>query len=171
MALVFLPALIAPAQSPKENQLKAVLLLNLARFVDWPESAFAAPDSPIVIGILGHDPFGRTLDEAVQGEQVNGRPIVVERYANLSAVRPCQILFICNNERGHIADVLRAVQGKPVLTVSELDGFAASLGGMVRVYTNSQNKIRLQINLEAARAEKLQLSAKLLQVAELTRRT
>lgn len=78
---------LAWSQGFKEYQVKAVLLLNLTRFVDWPESAFAAPDSPVVIGIVGHDPFGATVDDAVHGERVNGRSIVVQPFQTAKAIR------------------------------------------------------------------------------------
>jgi hypothetical protein len=162
--------LAAPAPPSREYETKAVLLLNLARFVEWPDSAFKASDSPLVIGILGQDPFGSTLDEAVAGEQVNGRKIVIERLPRGGVIRPCHLLFVCNNERPRVERTLAALKGQPVLTVSELEGFATSLGGMIRIYTNAQNKVRLQVDLQAARAEKLRVSSKLLQVAEVTRK-
>lgn len=156
----------ASAQVSKEYQIKAVLLFNLTRFVDWPDSAFTAPDSPLVIGIVGRDPFGQALDEAVRGEEVNGHKIIVQRYPNSSSVGSCQILFISENERRRVSTILAGLKHQPVLTVSELPGFATASGGVVRFYTSSQNKVRLQINLENAREHKLKLSSKLLQVAE-----
>jgi hypothetical protein len=163
-------ASLACAEVSKEYQIKAVLLLNLTRFVDWPASAFATPDSPLVVGVLGHDPFGPVLDDAVSGEKANGREIVIERFSNLKALKPCHILFISKSERAHMGDILAVVNGRPILTVSELDNFSSSLGGMVRLFTNEQSKVRLHINLDAARAENLKLSSKLLQVAEVTGR-
>jgi hypothetical protein len=159
----------AAAQASKEYQIKAVLLLNLTRFVSWPDAAFAGPDSPIVIGIVGRDPFGDALDEVVKGEQVNGRSIVVERYPTAEQIRPCQILFVSRSEKAHIKQILARAQNKPVLTVSEMEGFAGSDGGMVRLFVNEQKRVRLEVNLQAVEAHDLKLSAKLLQVAEVTR--
>jgi hypothetical protein len=159
----------AVAQTSKEHEIKAVLILNLARFVDWPEAAFASPESPIVIGVVGRNPFGQALENAVAGEQVNGRKITIEHFANLRS-KPCHILFISDSEKGRVQRILSAVAGRPVLTVSEIDGFTTSLGGMVRLYVNEQNKVRVQVNLESARSNGLRLSSKLLQVAEVTRK-
>jgi len=157
---------LASAEVSKEYQIKAVLLFNLTRFVDWPDSTFTAPDAPLVIGVVGRDPFGDALDEAVRGEEVNGHKIVVQRYPTASSIGPCQILFISANERRQLSLILAGLKHKPVLTVSELPGFATSSGGMIRFYTGGQNKVRLQINLAQARQERLKLSSKLLEVAE-----
>jgi YfiR/HmsC-like len=164
-----LPSL-ADGQTSKEYQIKAVLLMNLARFAEWPPDAFSGPDDPIVIGVVGRDPFGRALDEAVKGEQVNGRRIVVRRYPNPRQIKPCQILFISQSERGRIRTILAEENTKPILTVSELNGFTAQDGGMVLLYLNRENKVRLRVNLDAVQAHGLKLSAKLLQVAEVMRR-
>jgi hypothetical protein len=158
------------AEVSKEYQIKAVLLFNLTRFVDWPDSAFAGPDAPLVIGIVGRDPFGQALDEAVQGEKVNGRRIVIERFPNPRSVGPCQILFISDKERGRVSSILANLKARPVLTVSEIPGFATSIGGMIRLYTSNENKVRLQVNLAQVQAENLKLSSKLLQVAEVVQK-
>src|SRR5271157_5811294 len=66
-------------QTALEYEVKAAFLLNFAKFVEWPSSAFADSDSPIAICILGKDPFGHTIDELVQGEAANGRKLMVRR--------------------------------------------------------------------------------------------
>jgi len=161
-----LPANAAVSEMSREYQIKAVLLFNLTRFVDWPADAFAAPFSPIVIGILGHDPFGEILDKVAEGETVNGRKVVVQRYDSLPAVRPCHILFISASERARAKEIISTLKGRPILTVSDFEDFVRQFGGMVRFYKNEQSKIRLRINLDAARADRLNISARLLQVAE-----
>ena len=77
----------AGAAAPTEYQVKAVFLFNFSQFVDWPPASFADGRSPLVIGVLGRDPFGATLDEIVRGETVNGRPLVVRRYESIDAGR------------------------------------------------------------------------------------
>jgi hypothetical protein len=155
------------AEGPTEYELKAVMLFNLARFVDWPAKAFASTNSPIVIGVLGRNPFGNTLDQAVQGETVNGRHLVVEYYDSLEALKPCQILFICSSEKSSLGPILSKLKGQSVLSVSEIEGFTKIPGGMIRFYTNEQRKIRLRLNLDSTRSEGLGVSSKLIQVAEL----
>jgi len=163
---VLTPGSEASGQTSREYEIKAVLLFNLARFVEWPTNAFPSPQAPLVIGILGRDPFGPLLDEAVAGEVINGHPVLVQRYSSLAQVKDCQILFIGVTESGRARDVISALKGRPILTVSEISGFTQQLGGMTRFYVNEQNKIRLRINLQAAKSEGLSISSKLLQVAE-----
>src|SRR5947207_13490122 len=83
----------AEAQS-KEYQIKAVFLFNFAQFVDWPTNAFPEVQTPLVIGVLGEDPFGSYLDETVRGEKVNNRPLVIQRYRRADEIKSCHILFI-----------------------------------------------------------------------------
>ncbi len=143
--------------------------MNLARFVEWPASAFDSPESPVIIGVVGRDPFGSALDQAVAGEKISGRRVVIERYPNLSAVGSCHLLFIASSEARRVEPIISVEHGKPVLTVSEISGFATRHGGMVRIYTNDENKVRLEVNLEQARAGNLKVSSKLLQVAQIVK--
>jgi uncharacterized protein DUF4154 len=155
----------APAQSSPEYQLKAVFLFNFAQFVEWPAGAFPEPDTPLGICILGEDPFGGYLDETVRGETVGNHPLAVRRYRTVDEVRGCHILFVSRQEQGHLKEILDSLKGHSVLTVSDAERFA-SRGGMIRFVTD-RNRIRLRINLEAARAANLTLSSKLLRPAQI----
>ena len=148
------------AAGPTEYQVKAVFLFNFTQFVDWPASAFPTPKSPLVIGVLGDDPFGPTLDEAIAGETVNGRPLEIRRYARAEDVADCHILFINLNAKQRLPDVLERLRGRHVLTVSDSNEFARA-GGVIEFVT-VDNKIRLQINLDAAKLANLSISSKLL---------
>src|SRR4051794_31583902 len=80
----------SPAQSTaKEYQVKAIFLFNFAQFVKWPSNAFPESQTPLVIGVLGEDPFGSYLDDAVRGETVNARPLVVQRYRGVGDIKTC----------------------------------------------------------------------------------
>jgi hypothetical protein len=158
---------MAGADVPNEYKVKAVMLLNLTHFVEWPADAFADAKSPIVIGILGRDPFGRNLEAAVQGETVNGRRIVIKNFTRAQSLAPCHILFICANEKSKLDQIFSKLKGHPVLTVSEIEKFSSLPGGMLLFYENSQKKIRLRLNLESARSAGLNVSSKLIQVSEL----
>jgi hypothetical protein len=154
------------AQGPSaEYKLKAVYLFNFLQYVDFPASAFASEKSPIVIGILGDDPFGRALDDMVAGESVKGHPVQVRRYARVKEVQDCQMLYISASESKRLNSILAALDNRSILTVSDADDFA-SRGGMIKLATEN-NKIRFRINVEAARAAKITISAKLLQLAEI----
>lgn len=164
--LALVAALPVRAQAPPtEYQVKAVFLFNFSQFVDWPASAFADDRAPLVIGVLGSDPFGATLDEIVRGETVNGRPLAVRRYQSVEQIDTCHILFIDRSQEPQAAAIVAALKGRSVLTVGDFDGFAQH-GGMIRFITVG-NKIRLRINLSAAQEAKLMISSKLLRPAQI----
>jgi hypothetical protein len=155
------------AASPTEFQLKAVFLYHFTQFVEWPEDAFDTPDAPLVIGVLGEDPFGTALDEAVEGERVRGRPILVQRYGTVDQIERCHILFVNLPGRADTEAALRALGDQPLLTVGDSNEFARA-GGVIGFVTVG-NKIRLQINLDAARQADLEISSKLLRPARIVR--
>jgi hypothetical protein len=156
----------AQAQSTTpEYQLKAVFLFNFAQFVEWPASAFSKPDTPLAICVLGEDPFGSYLDETVRGEKVSNRPLTIRRYSSIEGIASCHILFVSRGELNRLPQVLDSLKGHSVLTVSDAEGFAMR-GGMIRFMTEN-NRIRLRINLEAAKAASLTISSKLLRPAQI----
>ena len=165
LALAGAPARAQAPAAPTEYQVKAVFLFNFSQFVDWPAAAFADGRSPLVIGVLGSDPFGATLDEIVSGETVNGRPLEVRRYASVEQIDTCHILFIERSQDERLDAVLAALKGRNVLTVGDFAGFARR-GGIIRFVTVG-NKIRLRVNLAAAQDEELTISSKLLRPAQI----
>lgn len=168
LLVLFLFALVAaPADSlpSKEYQIKAVFLFNFAQFVDWPALAFADRRAPLVIGVLGDDPFGTFLDETVRGETVNDRQLIVQRYRGVDEIQACHLLFISRSESGRLEEIVERLKDRNILTVSDLEG-AALRGVMIR-FVIADNKIRLRINLEAAKAADLTISSKLLRPAEI----
>lgn len=148
-----------------EHRIKAVFLFNFSKFVEWPPGAFAAADTPFVIGVFGRDPFGSDLDDVARGETVNGRQLLVKRVQTVQDAAACQILFIPQSEQANLDELLTALTRSNTLTVSDLDG-AARHGAMVRLVTD-HDKIRLRINVESARAAGLTISSKLLRAAEI----
>jgi uncharacterized protein DUF4154 len=159
------PNLSAEAAPAGEYQIKAVFVYNFAHFVQWPPDALPAGPTPLVIGILGTDPFGAYLDEAVRGEKIDGHPLAVQRFARIEDVRDCQILFISQSENDRLDRILGDLKGRSILTVSEAAGFGGR-GGMIGLVT-VDHKIRLKINVGAARASTLTISSKLLRPAEI----
>ncbi len=156
-----------PAQKPPtgEYQVKAVFLYNFAQFIEWPARAFPDAGSPLVIGVLGEDPFGAYLDETVRDEIVNGRALVIRRYRRPEEIDGCHILFISRSEVDRLEQIFAALRGRAVLTVGDAEGFARR-GGMIRFITENR-RIRLRINLDAAKAGNLKISSKLLRPAEI----
>jgi len=157
------PAIAAAAAS--EYQLKAVFLFNFAQFVEWPPEAFETADVPIVIGVVGEDPFGPYLDDVVRGEQVKGRALLVKRFKRLEDVDDCHILFISSAEAARARGARGALAGRSILTVSDA-GRTAPNATMIQ-FVDAQKRIRLRIDVETATAAGLTISSKLLRAAEI----
>lgn len=165
VAVLWLATTCVAAQNPAQDyQIKAVFLFNFTQFVEWPARAPADSRRPIVIGILGDDPFGRYLDDTVRGEKVDNRSLTVRRYHRAEEVEGCQVLFISRSEAARMEQILARMNTLGVLTVSDVDDFAQR-GGMIRFVTEN-NRVRLQINTVAAKAAGLIISSKLLRVAD-----
>ena len=135
--------------------------------MDWPTNAFAETNSPIVIGLYGEDKFGDALTNAVAGRTISGRPIVIQPIEKNDDPGKCQVLFISDSEKNHLGEILDKIKALPVLTVGESDQFLEQ-GGMIN-FVKKEGKIRLEINLEAARRAKLEISSKLLGVADVVK--
>lgn len=149
---------------PPEYQVKAVFLYNFSHFIDWQNSLSSNPNDAFIIGILGNDPFGSYMDEIVRGEKVYGHPIIIQRYSDVRDIKLCHILFLNIKDRGKVKEVVTSLQGKNILTVSDISNFALD-GGIIQFYT-MKNKTRLRINIAAAKNAGLNISSKLLRVAE-----
>jgi len=169
--LAALGSLCVPAgrtqDAPTEYQVKAAFLFNFAKFVDWPESSFATPQSPFSLCVLGVDPFGRALDDALAGKAIANRPVLVSRLKEPASARQCQIAFISSSEKVRWPAIFGALRGANVLLVGEADGFAAS-GGTIQ-FTLEENRVRFSINTDAAERAHLQISSKLLALAKIVR--
>ena len=147
-----------------EYQVKAAYLFNFWQFVEWPAQAYDSPSAPFVIGVVGEDPFGNTLDKVIAGESLGGRPLVVRRFRNIEDISACNILFIGRSEAGRLDQTLKAMKGRSVLTVTDITG--AERRGAIIVLVNDNNRIRMRINVAAAKASNLVISSKLLRPAE-----
>jgi YfiR/HmsC-like len=168
-ALTALSSALLLVQSPRaaEYQVKAVFLFNFVQFVDWPAPAARDSQLPVIIGILGNDPFGPFLDETVRGERLGSRPIQLRRFRQIADIEECNVLFISQSESERLPEILSVLKTRPVLTVSDGDAFAEQ-GGMIQFVTD-KSRIRLRINLDAAQAANVTISSKLLRVAEIVR--
>jgi len=169
MILLFIIGSALPAQgqasSPSEYQLKAAFLFNFAKFIEWPQDAFAGPQSPFAICVFGKDPFGNSLDEVLANKTVGDRSISIQRTKAIAELRHCQIVFVSHPETERVADIVGALEGTNVLLVGESEGFAAS-GGMIE-FTLEQGRVRFSINPDAAEHANLRFSSKLLALAKI----
>jgi hypothetical protein len=149
---------------PREAKVKSAFLLNFARYVEWPEYAFASTNSPIVIAVLGEDLLQGNLDATVAGKTVETHPVQVKRARRVSDLGDCHIVFVCPSERDRWRTELVQLRSKPILSVSELDGFT-SQGGII-LLRKKQGMMRFEINREAAERAGLKISSKLLKLAD-----
>ena len=143
-----------------EYEVKAALIYNFTKFTDWPASAFASANSPIVVGIAGDDPFQGLLEKTLSGETIKNHPIQVRRMTGLNDLFACHILFVSRSEKNQMAAIIAEASHRPILTISEVDGFG-QLGGILN-FVMVDKSIRFEINAGAAQQADLKISSKLL---------
>ncbi len=149
-------------QEVREYQVKAAFLHNFAKFVKWPDDAFSGPESPVVIGIIGNDPFGKDLDTLVKDKTIRGRKVEIKRFQSAPPVC-CQVLFIGQASKQSWPLARDVLKDCPALTVSDKADFLEQ-GGIIQ-FVNEYNKIRFAINVEASKKAGLHISSKLLNLA------
>jgi hypothetical protein len=161
-------AALAAAEGPSqagEYQLKAAFIYNFAQFVEWPANSFEAPDSPIVIGVVGDDPFHGALERAVSGKRVQDHPLIVHHVQFDEPLTACHIVYFSSADDRRLQSYLVVTRGKPVLTIGEADRFL-QYGGIIRFFLEN-NKIRFEVNVQAAQQAGLKISSKLLKLARI----
>jgi hypothetical protein len=146
-----------------EYEAKAAFLLNFAKFAEWPLRVFSHPTAPLIVGVMGDDPFGKSLPKIMQGQTAKGRPIEVRYFRAEDDPGECHILFLSRSVAGQSREILQRLQGRPLMTVGEQDDFV-HLGGVIG-FTQSNKQVRFDVNTKAAEMAELKLSSKLLGVA------
>ena len=178
-----------PATPLTGCEIKAGYLLNFVEFVEWPSAAFADHKSPVVVGVMGQDPFGAELDK-LQGKVIKSRKLQIRRFKGalefrgeetpgrrqdnlarkqarkLAELKSCHILFISPSERNHLPMILKSLKGASVLTVSETEAFMRE-GGIINFLNDGDRPI--EINPDAADRARLKISSKLLSLAKIVR--
>jgi hypothetical protein len=144
-------------------QVEAAYLYNFTKFTDWPATSFSSSNAPLVIGIVGADPFGKTIDAVMSGEVVRGHPLVVKRLRADDDFQGCHILFFSHSEKKRLPDLLNRIRGWPALSVGEISGFAEQ-GGMVNLIVTNQT-VKMEINRAVSEQAGLKISSKLLKLA------
>jgi hypothetical protein len=150
-----------------EYQVKALFLYNFARYVEWSPQSFKAPHDPIVICILGQNPFGNFLDQAVAGKVVEGRPFVVRKISDIESGGTCNIVFVHSSDRKRCRAMVGRIKGSGILTVGESEGFTED-GGVIN-FKLDDGKLRFEIDVDAAARENLRISSKLLSLAQIVK--
>jgi hypothetical protein len=153
------------ASPSNEYIVKAADLYAFGLYIDWPKEALDATAGKFVIGIVGKDPFGETLDFLAKKKKIQGRSIVIRRFPSLEKYQPgCQMVFISRSltPKEQIA-AIKKISGVGVLLVGESPDFAKN-GGVINFYLEG-NRVRFAINIEAARRARLTLDARLINIA------
>jgi hypothetical protein len=159
----------AAEDAPLDFQVKAAFLVNFPKYVDWPSAVLAETNTPITVAIFGDDNVAGEFDNMIQGGRtVSGRPVRLKRITKEDQIgADCQIVFIASSERQRVAAILEKVKGTGILTVGENEDFLQQ-GGIVNL-VHRDRKIRLQINLDAAREAHLKISTRLLVAADMVK--
>lgn len=159
----------AYAQSDQvgEYELKAAILYNLSKFVEWPSSAYADAEAPTVLCTLGKDPFGDFLNLIEQKRTGNSRAMSVRRLKNQEGIRDCHMLYISTSERKTVTQILSRLKGSSVLTVGEMSQFAAH-GGIIQ-FTLEDKQVRFEFNLDAASRMTLKINSRLLALGRIVK--
>ncbi|GMQ87402.1 MAG: hypothetical protein BMS9Abin08_0603 [Gammaproteobacteria bacterium] len=147
-----------------EYRVKAAYLYQFTKFTEWPDKEFSDGKAPIRICVLGRNPFDKSLDEFSSKTSQN-RTLVVEYLASFQEISRCHVVFISRSEEKYLSQILQLTEHSPVLTVSDMEGFARR-GGIIGLVIE-RGKVRLEINPEASNHAGVKLSSKLLEVATL----
>jgi hypothetical protein len=151
-----------PPAHDLEYAVKAAFLYQFARFVEWPEGSPAA-SGPVRICVVGDDPFGDALDLATQDKRAGGRPLLVRRFRRLEDVKSCSIVFVSGLDPLQAKAVSERLRGSASLLVGESPEFGLH-GGMI-AFRVDHDVVRFDINQNAAEAEGIRISARLLGLA------
>ncbi len=146
-----------------EYAIKAAFLFKFGAFVEWPPIVFESASAPLVIGIVGEDPFGAELDNIVKGRTINNRPIRIIRARKIDQLSDEHILFISRSEMQHMDPIVEKLSGKNVLTVAEFEN-----PNIIIRFIVERDKVRFDVNLDQAHRAGLKPSSKLLSVARST---
>jgi hypothetical protein len=178
LALFIAPKAHADSTSAREYQVKAAFLYNFIMFVDWPDEKMPAANEPIIIGIIGKDPFGNAFDP-VKDKQAKDRKVVVKRFKGfedlkksgeaefnkqIEAVKKCHLLFICPSEEKVVRDITNLVKDNNILIVGDMPKFLELGGGIVNFVLEEQ-KVRFEVDTNAAKQAGLKIRSQLLRLA------
>ena len=159
---------IAYAQHPpsREFQIKAAFLYNFTKFIEWPAEAFPEGEARLIICALGESPVGVAL-QYIKDKPVKGRTLITKRLQSVRELRSCHLVFVSSTEKDRLSEIFESLKDSSVLTVGEMEGFIQS-GGIIN-FIIRKNRIRFEINPDAAGQAGLKISSNLLKLATVVR--
>lgn len=152
----------AEIRGASAKEIEAAFLVQFGKYVTWPEYVFSGPDTPIIVGIFGRDPFGSVLDKIALKSRVNGRAVEIRRFDDLNSVKESHILFVAASQAGRMGEIMDSLDCTPVLLVGDSENFLTF--GIIN-FVMVDKKIRFNISRGNCKKSGLKLSSKLLQVA------
>jgi len=155
--LITVPSYVE-ASAYDENQVKAAFLYNFPKFIELPG------EGTLTLCIVGNDPLGEAM-AALNGQVTAGKRLVVKRVNSVNEIPYCQILFISSSEKEHLEPIMRYARNKPILTVGDTSEYP-NQGVIVNFYIEN-NRVKIEINIDAAEQSKLKISSKLLNIARI----
>lgn len=163
IALVFTLPTVADVQADQEVDLQAEFISKFPRYVEWPAERFESPDSPIVVGILGPNPYGEALDAALAGATAHGRNYEVRSLDTVEEAKVVHILIVGETDRAKLRDVAQELKGLPIVTIAPTFRFSKA-GGIVGMEMY-KNKVAFEINNKSAKQANLKIRSRVLQLA------
>jgi len=181
LGTAIVPRAWADTEPNQEHRVKAAFLYNFIKFVDWTKEKMSDPNQPIILGIIGKDPFANAF-EPVKDKQIKGRKILVKRFKSIvelkrlgengkdqldrrmEAIKQTHVLFVCSSEKEYLKDIIGAVKNQPILTVSDTKDFLKS-GGIINFIMEKQ-KVRFEIDTINSKNSKLKMRSQLLRLAK-----
>ena len=150
--------------TPLEYQIKAAFIYNFVKFVEWPARDSGQTKDPVVIGVLGDSPILEALQSIIIKKNQRGK-IKVKQVQEPEDLKKSHVLFISRSDKTQLQSTIDALNQSNVLTISEVKKFA-EMGGMINFFLEKE-KIRFEINPEAAEKAELKISSKILRLARI----
>jgi hypothetical protein len=158
---------LAQSPAPDEYQVRAAIILNITRFVSWPDAKQLGPRAPFIVGLLGYDQGSAALEKFLAGHSIDGHPVLVRRIPSADGIDGCSLVYVTSAERNHLQDFLSRDAATGVLTISD-DPLFVHAGGVVGLPVTGDH-VEIQINLLRAQRSGLVISSRLLHLATLVR--
>ena len=165
--LAWSPTARSQSDADAEYRVKLAYLYHFAQFIQWPPEAFHDQAAPLALCVAGQNPFRGEIEQELRGREVNGHPVQIKKLRPDDDPKACHIVFLPASEKKQTEKVLAALKGSSTLTVGETQGFV-DLGGIINL-TLDQNKLRFEVNLDAALQTQLKISSKLLALARIVK--
>lgn len=147
----------------EESLVKTQMIERITHFIEWPGNAVMNSNNFITIGIIGRDAVSKNIENTFANQKIKNRQVKIINFSNITDIEECDILYIARNVSGKLSNVLRKIEGLPILTISDIEN-AASEGVIISFVVNSS--VYFEINETKAKNLKFNISYKLLNFAK-----